>query len=339
MYPNSGVSSVFSLLHYFQIYSQYPDYCNQIYPSIAQSWVKSRISGVNIQPEVLERSFLSLQELQTIQEKNQTLIDYTKSMFNIIKNELLSYEYTMHLFDQNGILIFTETTIPKYSPTLSPAKGTIWNEELVGTHTGKIISTNQIACQMFKQEADQLIGRNIIEFLSIESRLIDQIKRGHKVDMEESIGIGRNKQPFHISVHPIINEYTDKIDAAILKINYTREKSTPNSKTGFATRFNFENIIGESKEFSRAIDLAKTYANSPENILIIGESGTGKELFAQAIHNIYSPNGPFMAVNCAAMPRNLIESELFGYEGGSFTGADRSGRPGKIELAEGGTLF
>ncbi len=97
--------------------------------------------------------------------------------------------------------------------------------------------------------------------------------------------------------------------------------------------------MGESHVFKRTVTLAERFAKSPENILLIGESGTGKELFAQAIHNVYCPQGPFMAVNCAAMPRELIESELFGYEGGSFTGAERAGRPGKIELAHGGTLF
>ena len=73
-----------------------------------------------------------------------------------------------------------------------------------------------------------------------------------------------------------------------------------------------------------------------KNSLLIGESGTGKELLAQAIHNNYCPQGSFVANNCASMPRSLIESELFGYEGGSFTGADSHG---KIELANGGTLF
>lgn len=76
------------------------------------------------------------------------------------------------------------------------------------------------------------------------------------------------------------------------------------------------------------------------NVLIIGESGTGKEVFAQAIHNQSSRrNGPFVAVNCGAIPRELISSELFGYVEGAFTGANRRGRPGKFELASGGTLF
>jgi transcriptional regulator with PAS, ATPase and Fis domain len=81
------------------------------------------------------------------------------------------------------------------------------------------------------------------------------------------------------------------------------------------------------------------FASAAGNSLLIGESGTGKELVAQAIHNRIRPNGPFIALNCAALPRNLVESELFGYERGAFSGAEKNGKPGKIELANGGTLF
>jgi transcriptional regulator with PAS, ATPase and Fis domain len=90
----------------------------------------------------------------------------------------------------------------------------------------------------------------------------------------------------------------------------------------------------------KIIQYSKKAAYTDCNILIEGESGTGKELFAQAIHN-YSkrPDGPFVAINCAAIPRDLIESELFGYEKGAFTGASQKGHCGKFELADGGTLF
>ena len=101
----------------------------------------------------------------------------------------------------------------------------------------------------------------------------------------------------------------------------------------------FSGILGKSPAIKKAKARAKRFAAAHENILITGESGTGKELFAQAIHNEACPNGPFMALNCAAIPPRLIESELFGYESGAFTGADKQGRPGKIELANGGTLF
>jgi transcriptional regulator with PAS, ATPase and Fis domain len=81
-------------------------------------------------------------------------------------------------------------------------------------------------------------------------------------------------------------------------------------------------------------------SKSISNVLILGESGTGKELVAQSIHNASSrKNEPFIAINCGALPKGLIESELFGYEGGSFTGANKEGKPGKFELANGGTIF
>ncbi|UWG96652.1 sigma 54-interacting transcriptional regulator [Dehalobacter sp. DCM] len=108
---------------------------------------------------------------------------------------------------------------------------------------------------------------------------------------------------------------------------------------GLKTGFDLNSIIGESDQMIQAKKLAKRFAPSSANILLIGESGTGKELFAQAIHNQGRPEGNFVVLNCAAIPRNLIESELFGYDAGAFTGAKKGGSQGKIELAERGTLF
>lgn len=104
--------------------------------------------------------------------------------------------------------------------------------------------------------------------------------------------------------------------------------------------YSFDNIIGSSKTIKNLILYSKEIANSPSTVLIQGESGTGKELFAQAIHN-YSDrkNKSFVAINCGAIPNNLIESELFGYEEGAFTGARKGGYAGKFEVANNGTLF
>ncbi len=113
-----------------------------------------------------------------------------------------------------------------------------------------------------------------------------------------------------------------------------------NKYTGMEARYTFDDIIGKSKIMRQAIDYAETIANSPSTILIEGESGTGKEVFAQSIHNASNrKNGAFVAINCAAISENLIESELFGYEHGAFTGAKKGGHPGKFELANNGTLF
>lgn len=113
-----------------------------------------------------------------------------------------------------------------------------------------------------------------------------------------------------------------------------------NKFSGAQARFNFEDIIGESQIIKDTIHFAKKIASSDGNVVIEGESGTGKELFAQSIHNESSrKNGPFIAVNCGAIPRDLIASELFGYADGSFTGAKRGGKTGKFEMATGGTIF
>jgi transcriptional regulator with PAS, ATPase and Fis domain len=104
--------------------------------------------------------------------------------------------------------------------------------------------------------------------------------------------------------------------------------------------FSFHDIIGESPAMKRVKELASKIAINHSTVLLSGESGTGKELFAQAIHSL-SPrqHHPFVAVNCMAIPKELFESELFGYEPGAFSGARKGGKPGKLELANKGTLF
>ncbi|MTI68578.1 MAG: PAS domain S-box protein [Firmicutes bacterium] len=113
-----------------------------------------------------------------------------------------------------------------------------------------------------------------------------------------------------------------------------------NKVTGNIATYTFKEIIFKSKKMKALITSAKKIAKTNCCILIEGESGTGKELFAHAIHN-YSNRfqGPFIAINCASLPRDLIESELFGYEKGAFTGALKEGKPGKFELANEGTIF
>lgn len=109
---------------------------------------------------------------------------------------------------------------------------------------------------------------------------------------------------------------------------------------GHTAKYTFQDIVGESGEMKQIKRMAQKFSTSNSTVLIYGQTGTGKELFAQSIHNA-SPRRdfPFIAINCAAIPENLLESELFGYEEGSFTGAKKGGKAGYFELAHKGTLF
>lgn len=113
-----------------------------------------------------------------------------------------------------------------------------------------------------------------------------------------------------------------------------------NRFSGAQARYSFDDIVAKSRSMQESIEMAIRAAHSMSNVLLEGESGTGKEVFAQAIHNEgIRQNGPFVAINCGALPHELIGSELFGYVEGAFTGARKGGSPGKFELAAGGTLF
>jgi transcriptional regulator with PAS, ATPase and Fis domain len=109
---------------------------------------------------------------------------------------------------------------------------------------------------------------------------------------------------------------------------------------GAKAKFGFGDIVGTDPRFLPILDMGKKAAESTSNVLLLGESGSGKDIFAQAIHHSSSRrSGPYIAINCGAIPRELITSELFGYTEGAFTGSKKGGSPGKFELADGGTIF
>jgi len=149
----------------------------------------------------------------------------------------------------------------------------------------------------------------------------------------------------NVTVAPVVrrNEY---IGAFAIIQRFTEEESKQHSlriqllNKGHKAKYTFNDIIGESEAIKKACAIAKKMAGNNSTVLITGESGTGKELFAHAIHNESNRSSyPFIAINCAAMPDNLLESELFGYEEGSFTGAKKGGKLGLFEFAHKGTIF
>ncbi len=153
--------------------------------------------------------------------------------------------------------------------------------------------------------------------------------------------VSRRRDLFFVVSGMPLDTGDDMVEKSILVLKpVTQVRKMVTQMSGNQARFHFKDIITISQKMQDDIYLAKQAAMSDCNVLIEGESGTGKELFAQSIHNAsLRQNGPFVAVNCGALPRELVASELFGYAEGSFTGAKKGGKPGKFELADGGTLF
>lgn len=211
----------------------------------------------------------------------------------------------------------------------------------------RIIQINGNAIRMLQLENKSISGKNIFDFISIDDPAHKQFSfsniENDIYNRETNIYLAGSAHPpvkFNMSIN-FIRHGDSGSSGIILRLEEPKNiNKLVNKIGGFKASYTFDNIIGRSPVTQRLIRTCERAALSSSNVLILGDSGTGKELVAQAIHNgsAYS-QGPFIAINCGAIPKSLIESELFGYERGAFTGANREGNPGKFELADGGTIF
>lgn len=162
----------------------------------------------------------------------------------------------------------------------------------------------------------------------------------NKIDYREvSLYSGDKSVECNVSVMPVKDE-NKYIGYVIFVKKADNFRNVVNKIAGFYSKYSFDDIITRNPKMMSIVQEAKGIAANDCTVLITGESGTGKELFAHSIHNASNRcSGPFVAVNCAALPQALVESELFGYEKGAFTGASKEGCPGKFELASNGTIF
>ncbi len=206
---------------------------------------------------------------------------------------------------------------------------------------GIVTFINHIGARILDINPREAVGKHIASLVDFKPVILQVLETGRGyTDKEFLIETKRGTLHFVKTAIPLKNK-DGQLDAVIdIFREIKRVRKLVNQMVGATAQFNFEDIIGQSTGVAECIRLAKIAANSMANVLIQGESGTGKELVAQAIHNSSARHdGPFVAINCGAIPRDLVESELFGYEEGSFTGAKQGGRPGKFEMAHGGTIF
>ncbi|MFG6359406.1 sigma 54-interacting transcriptional regulator [Taurinivorans muris] len=201
---------------------------------------------------------------------------------------------------------------------------------------GRIVQTNQKARCIFELDKN-CIGKPFSSLTKTNFNFEQVLHKGKRFLARE---ISTNKGNGFLALDPVIMK-NGEIVGAILTITEKKEMmQLAMEMTGSKAHFTFDAIVGTSPKLLEALEIAKIAAKNTASLLIYGETGTGKELFAQAIHNAGDRSDrPFVALNCGAIPSELLESELFGYEEGAFTGAQKGGRPGKLELADTGTLF
>lgn len=206
---------------------------------------------------------------------------------------------------------------------------------------GEIKTVNKQALTLFKSTETVFRKKSVRHYIDRFDDILEACKNRDEFQNEEIAVFGLS-DALHMSVsaYPILDE-DDTLESVILVLRDVKNvRKLANEIMGRRAIYTFDQIIGKSKIIKDLIQFGEEVADSKSTVLITGESGTGKEIFAHAIHNHSNRrNKNFIVLNCASIPRSLIESELFGYEEGSFTGAKRGGHPGKFEIADGGTIF
>jgi Transcriptional regulator containing PAS, AAA-type ATPase, and DNA-binding domains len=300
---------------------------NDVYKDCVE---KALNSGANILmgggaqlPAEAKRLGIPYTVVENTKESINTALDVAQQLLSVQKKEA---EEKKHYKIQ----------LEKYMTVVNYAHDAIINVD----KDGKIAIVNTGALKIL-QLTDSCIGKDIMKVVpALEFKLLEKDK---KKELNKIIKIGEAL----ISVNKIPITVNGVFEGAVYMFQNIKDIQRSEEKIrlqlyekGHIAKYDFADIIGNSLSIERAKNIAKYYANTTSSILIIGETGAGKELFAQSIHN-NSPrrNGPFVAINCAALPKDLLSSELFGYEEGAFTGASRGGKAGIFEVAHGGTIF
>lgn len=205
---------------------------------------------------------------------------------------------------------------------------------------GNITNVNPVAEKILRRTADGLLGKNIAQVLSVNAPILHCLRDGKPYNYREiSLDTGRGRLNFVTTGRPLKDDRGNIIGAVAIITDMSDVKQFVYSMTK-PVMTTFDDIVGRSPAIVRVVEFARAVAKGDATVLIRGESGTGKELFARAVHMGSVRQGkPFVPVNCAALPDNLLESELFGYVEGAFTGAQKGGKMGLFEFAHNGTLF
>ncbi len=203
---------------------------------------------------------------------------------------------------------------------------------------GKITVINRVARETLGQVGQELIGEEVNQLRLPDYAILECLHGTEFTNVRQDVITTAGRYQYFTSGHPIRDTSGRILGAVEISKDLQTIKTLAQSITE-PDQINFSNILGNHPTMRATIRYAQKMAPTSIIACIRGASGTGKELFARAIHVASRRRGPFIPINCAALPEHLLESELFGYAGGAFTGARREGKPGLFEIANGGTIF
>ncbi|MCH5277649.1 MAG: sigma 54-interacting transcriptional regulator [Desulfovibrionaceae bacterium] len=317
-----------------------------------------------IEPGMRSREeFIGTAGISTCLEEKQTIEifgaeHYCTENHNLVCSATPITDFRGDFLGVLGITSLCETFHPHTSGMLEAASYAISEQlglrEVLGEQNalfemlddGVITLDNQQTVRFLNNNAMNMLGfiekptgRRLTDFIHFSKdirNMIESCKSFH--DLDTTLILQEKNQSISCVLSATVNQSTHGMVLTLREAARMREYVT--RATGSNALFCFDDIYGQSPLIKEVIKKAQRIADTDTTVMLFGESGTGKELFAQSLHNASSRrNKPFVVVNCGALPRELIQSELFGYVEGSFTGASRSGKQGKFELADGGTVF
>lgn len=268
---------------------------------------------------------LDERQKEILLEKKRSMILFVEKMADLLAAKAA----------QKEILKNTETSMNEIATILETAHEGI----LAIDNKGYIRHCNHVSEQLFRTTRDDIVNSHISKFM-MGTPALNVLKTGNGYTENEEIYVNeRGNFHFIVTAKPFFTD--NAVSGAVISLRDIEEaQKLVYNINNRALKYTFDDIMGESEPIRKAKNQALLTARGNSTVLITGESGTGKEMFAKAIHYSSSRSkGPFVTVNCGAIPENLLESELFGYEKGAFTGASEKGKAGKFELANGGTIF
>jgi transcriptional regulator with PAS, ATPase and Fis domain len=279
------------------------------------------ISVDNIVKGVIVLASLNKRQQHMIKEKSNELLDYLEKISQLISAK----------FEQE-ILLNKFTFV---NNQLSTVFESVTDGLILYSKEDKVLQINDRAKSILQYNNTIVYEKLLTKIFEVGDYVID-----NKENVEKQIYLNVTGQNYSIMIKAILS-YNDDLNSSIIIINDFKEiQKIITQNDHEINSYALDSIVGDNTAIKKLKEKINIIANNASNILLLGESGTGKELFARAIHSSSCRRkNPFIAINCAAIPEMLLESELFGYEDGSFTGAKKGGKIGKFLLADRGTLF